>query len=108
MIDCIGIDHGFLELLANHLVKDTVSLMPAKNIEPARIDEAKVFAAPITHCSDAIAGDSRLLVNDGDAPVHDAIEQGGLTDVRAADDHNFGEAVFGHRSGLGGGVSGRK
>jgi hypothetical protein len=36
--------------------------------------------------ADAIARDARLVMDDGDAPPHNAIEQCGLAYVGAADD----------------------
>ena len=48
----------------------------------------KALSAPFGLGGDAVAGDAGLVVDDGDAPAGDAIEQGGLADIGSADDGN--------------------
>ena len=59
--------------------------------EPARVDELDRVALVAEHGRDAVARGARGRVDDGDAALQEPVEEGGLPDVRAADDGDEGE-----------------
>jgi hypothetical protein len=65
-----------------------------RRIDPAGIDDVESDAAPFRFGDETIARGAGPVVHDGQAFACEAIEQGGLTDVRASDDCND---RFGHR-----------
>lgn len=61
-------------------------LLPA-----AGVDDLEAAARPLRLVGDAVAGDARLVLDDGLAAADDPVHQGRLADVRAADDGEDGE-----------------
>ncbi len=61
-------------------------LLPA-----AGVDELEAAAGPVGLVGDAVAGDARLVLDDGLAAADDPVDQGRLADVRAADDGQHGQ-----------------
>ena len=70
--------------LAENLLRDE-SFIVGNNA--AGVDDLERVAAPIGFAVDAVAGDAGLVGDDGAARAGQAIEERGLADVRAADDH---------------------
>jgi len=58
----------------------------AQEANAAGVHERVGAAMPFGLHTDAVAGDAGLVVDDGNAFAHDAVEQGGLPDIGAADD----------------------
>jgi hypothetical protein len=82
--DVGGLD-GQFDLLEGGAGDDILGFFAAEKADAASIDEGKGTAAPLSFGGDAVAGDAGLIMNDGDAPADNAVEQGGLSDVRATD-----------------------
>src|SRR5262249_4567331 len=61
--------------------------------DAACIDDREGGRALLALGMDAVAGDARLIVHDGDAPACEAIEQGAFSHIGAAYD---GNGAFGH------------
>ena len=61
-------------------------LLPA-----AGVDDLEAAARPLGLVGDAVAGDAGLVLDDGLAAADDAVHQGRLADVRAADDGEDGQ-----------------
>ena len=58
----------------------------AQQADAAGVHEREGAPVPLGLGADAVARDAGLVVDDGDAPSDDAVEQRGLADVGAADD----------------------
>jgi len=54
--------------------------------KPTGINQRERAAPPLRFGGDTIAGDTRLIMNDGDAPTDNAIEERRFADVRSS--HN--------------------
>ena len=61
-------------------------LLPA-----AGVDDLEAAACPLGLVGDAVAGDAGLVLDDGLAAADDAVHQGRLADIRAADDGEDGQ-----------------
>ena len=60
-------------------------------IDAAGVDQLEPHAVPLALQSLAVAGDTRLLVNDGLTPADQAVDQRRLADVREADHSDASE-----------------
>ena len=56
--------------------------------EAARVDEHEALAVRLDLAGHAVARDAGLVEDDGDAPPRDAVEEGALAHVGAADDRD--------------------
>ncbi len=54
-------------------------------LESGRIDDGKIKIAEPARAFPPVAGDARAIVDQGDAPADQAVEQGRLADIRPAD-----------------------
>jgi hypothetical protein len=73
--DVGGLD-GEGDLFDGGLDDDVAGFFAAKQPDSAGVNESERASAPFGFGADAIAGDARLIVDDGDAASDDAIEQG--------------------------------
>lgn len=64
-------------------------LLPA-----AGVDDLEAAPGPFGLVGDAVAGDARLVLDDGLTAADDAVHQGRLADVRTADDGEDGEGAM--------------
>ena len=86
--DDIGRLDGEFDLFERRLDDDIVRLLAAQQADAAGIHQRERPPAPFHLGRDAVAGDARLIVHDGDAPPGDAVEQGRLADVGPAHNGN--------------------
>ena len=63
-----------------------VILNPAA--DAAGVDEGARDLRGLGRSRDAVAGDARLVVDNGDLPPGKAVEESGLSDIRASNDGN--------------------
>ena len=80
--DDVGGGDGDIDLEGDLLGKAIIE----GGADAAGIDDVAGDGGGFAGCGDAIAGDTRLVVDDGDFPPGEAIEDGGFPDVRAAND----------------------
>ncbi len=95
--DDLGGFNRQIHLLHCRADDDVIRLFAPQQADAAGVNEREGAAAPFGLGADAVAGDAGLIVDDGDAPADDAVEQGGLADIRAADD---GDQIW-HASRIG-------
>ena len=62
-----------------------------EEVEAAGVDDRERHPVPLRDGVLAVAGDPGLVVDDGLAPPHEAVEERGLADVRPADDGHDGQ-----------------
>ena len=98
--DDVGLGDGALGLGADLGVKRVVGGEP-----PAGVDDGEVVPTPLGVQFLAVAGHARPFLDHGRPPADDAVDQGGLADVRAARHHHQGLAA-GRGFGLDGGHRG--
>jgi hypothetical protein len=79
-----GLD-GQLDLLEGGLDDDIAGLFAAQQAQAAGVHQREGAPVPLGLDADAVAGDARLVVNDGDAPAGDAVKQGRLAHVGPSD-----------------------
>ena len=75
-----------------------LSAFSVQQADASGVHEDERFSAPIHHYAESVSCDSRLVVDDGDAPSDHSVEQGGFADVRPP--HNCDDAIHeGHFGG---------
>jgi hypothetical protein len=84
--DDIGGFDGEFDLRQRRLSDDVIGLLAAEQADAAGVYEGEGLSAPFGFGAHAVAGDAGLVVDNGNAAPDNAVEQGGFTDVRAADD----------------------
>ena len=67
-----------------------VEAVVKRRADAAGVDQSAGMCGQRAGRGDAVPGDARLVVDDGDFPAGKAVEEGGLPDVRAADDGDGG------------------
>jgi hypothetical protein len=83
---------------ATHLAAQFVPRL--RDRQPAGIPQRERTRAAIANCGNPVACDSRLIMNNGNLPADQTIEQRGLAYVRPADDCDIWQDVrVVHRSG---------
>ena len=86
--DDVGRLEGQVHLLHRRLDDDVIRLFAAQQTDAAGVHQRERTAMPFGLGADAIARHSRLIMNDGNAPADNAVEQSGFADIRPADDGN--------------------
>ena len=84
--DEVGGFDSELDLFERGFRDDVGCLFPTEQANAAGIDECERLAMPFGFGADAIARDAGLIVDDGNAPPNDPVEERRLADVRATDD----------------------
>ncbi len=79
----VGLAHRLLGLLADLVVHGGALGHPTTGV-----DQQEVTTLPFGLDLFPIAGDARTLLDDGLPPPEDPVHQGGLADIRTADDHH--------------------
>ena len=87
----VGLGEGDVGLDAD-LLGEGVALVED---DAAGVDDLVPLAVPLGGGVEAVAGDAGLVLDDGEALLDDAVEEGALADVRSADDHH-GWQFIGH------------
>ncbi len=87
--DQIGRFHGDVRLDGDLGVETVVDIAA----DAAGIDERAGMGGGLGGCGDAVAGDARLVVDDGDFAPGEAVEERGLADIGASDDGNGGHGA---------------
>ena len=94
--DGVGLPDGPLGL-GGHLLRSSLASPPA--CQPPVSTSGELPAGPLGVQRLAVPGDARLLLDDRLAAADDAVDQGGLADVGAADDGDDGAVTdVAHRS----------
>ena len=78
--------NGDFHLFERGFDDDIFGFFAAQQADAAGVHERERFSVPLGLHAHAIARDAGLVMDDGDAPLDDAVEQRGFPDVRAADD----------------------
>ena len=94
----VGGLHRGLHLAADLLVQLAASRQPATGVH-----QQEMGAQPLRLDLLAVAGDAGAVLHDGHLMADDAVEQGALANVGAADDDDGGQGVGGPRVGRGAG-----
>ena len=85
--DDVGLLAGHERLLADARGEDVLGL---SGLDAAGVDEGEVAAVPVGVVIRAVARDPARLVDDGVAAHRNAVDERGLSDVRAADHGDYG------------------
>ena len=84
--DDVGGFDSEINLIEGGLGDDVGGFLAAEQADTAGIDEREGITAPFGFGGDAVAGDAGDVVDNGDAPAHNAIKQSRLADIRPAHD----------------------
>ena len=83
--DQIGLFHGELGLLAHPRLQALVGDV----LEAGGVDQLKVDVAQPTRGELAVSGDPGQVIDNGELPPGQPVEEGGLAHIRTADDGDF-------------------
>ncbi len=86
--DHVGRGDGQFHLLQGGFGNRVRGFFTAEQADAAGIHQREGPSLPLRLGADAVARDAGLIVDDGDAPPGDAVEEGGLADIWAAYDGN--------------------
>ena len=84
--NCARSFNGDFHLFERGFDNDIFGFFAAQQTDAAGIHERERFSVPFSFHADAVARDTGLVVNDGNAPFDDAVEQRGFSDVGTTDD----------------------
>ena len=84
--DCARGFDGDLDLFERGFDDHVVGFFAAQQADAAGVHERVDAPVPFGLHAHAVARHAGLVMDDGDAPLDDAVEQRGFPDVRAADD----------------------
>ena len=80
-------------------LRSSRSTMPTPPVSISSKNRGFVVVAELDQRPDAVAGHAGHVVDDGDPPARQPVEQRGLADVRPAHDHDLGEGHECHPQG---------
>lgn len=83
--DDVGGFDGEFDLFDGGGGDDVGGFFAADEADATGIHEGEAAAVPFGFGGDAIAGDARFVMNDGDAAADNPVKKGGFSDVRATD-----------------------
>jgi hypothetical protein len=78
--------NGDFDLRQRGLDDDIFGFFAAQQADAAGVYEREGFSVPLGLDADAVARDAGLVMDDGNAPLDDAVEQRGFPDIGPADD----------------------
>jgi len=82
----VGSFDGQLHLLDGSFDDGVVGLFTAQQANATGVHQREWPPMPLGFGADAVTRDAGLIVNNGNAPPDNAIEQGGLADIRTTND----------------------
>ena len=80
--------NGQIHLFHRRLDDDIIGFFTAQQADATGVHQRKGSSVPFRFGNDSVARHARLIVDNGDAPSNNAIEQRGLADIGATDNGN--------------------
>ena len=80
-------------------LRSSRSTMPMPPVSISSKNRGFVLVADLDERPDAVAGDARHVIDDGDPPARQPVQERRLADVGSAHDHDLGESHECHHAG---------